>query len=108
MRKPLFLTLVLLTLLLIAAGVVLALQQQQAPADVAASLSADTAGVSRITVAELERELQAPNPPLVWDIRTTTDFATGHIPSSRVMTFDGIPDAAAGLDKQQSIVTLCA
>jgi rhodanese-related sulfurtransferase len=56
----------------------------------------------------LRGQLATSGPPLVWDFRPTSTFAEGHIPGSRVLTLDGIPAAAANLDRGQAIVTVCA
>jgi rhodanese-related sulfurtransferase len=61
-----------------------------------------------VTVEELRGQLASSSPPLVWDFRPTSTFAEGHIPGSRVLTLDTIPEAAANLDRQVPIVTVCA
>lgn len=108
MRRPFLLILAVLTLLLLAAGVVLSLRQQAAPLAEATPSPADLAAVQRITIEELLGQLESATPPLVWDVRPSASFAEGHIPGSRVLTLDAIPDAAAHVDKRQAIVTVCA
>ncbi len=108
MRRPFLLTLVLLTLLLLAAGIVFVVQQQALPPAVSTPDSSAIASVPRVSVEALRGRLDAATPPLVWDFRPPATFAEGHIPGSRVLTLDAIPDAAAGLDRQLPIVTVCA
>lgn len=108
MRRPLMLILVLLTLALLVAGVVLVLQQRAQPPAVAAVTPGDIARVPRVTVEALSGQLATSSPPLIWDIRPTSAFAEGHIPGSRALTLDVVPDAAANVDRRQAIVTVCA
>jgi hypothetical protein len=107
MRRVFLLMLMLLSLLLVIVGVFLVLQQPlDPPAAALPSPSAD--GVRRTTVDELQAQLAASNPPLVWEFRSPESYANAHIPGSRLVTMEGIPDAAAATDKRQAIVTLCA
>jgi hypothetical protein len=108
MRKGFLLVLVLLTLLLVAAGVVFLRQRQTQSVAVPTVSPQAVAAVPRVTVDALQGQLAASSPPLVWDFRPTSTFAEGHIRGSRVLTLDAIPDAAAGLDKTLPIVTVCA
>ncbi len=111
MRRSFLLILIVLTLLLLAAGVVLAVQRQafsHVTASTGTEESAETAAVRRVTVQQLRGQLAMPNPPLVWDFRPVSTFAEGHIPGSHVLTLDTIPDAAANLDRRLPIVTVCA
>jgi len=108
MRRWFVLALVLLTLLLVAAGVVFFRQQRTQQARIPADSPQALGAVPRVTIEALRGQLNTSTPPLVWDIRTTSSFAEGHIPGSRVLTLEGIPDAAAGLDKALPIVTVCA
>ena len=108
MRQWFMLALVLLTLLLVAAGTLLVLQSQAQPPATASVSPAELAAVRRVPVEELHGQLAASNPPLVWDFRPESTFAEGHIPGARVLTLDMIPDAAAGLEKGVPIVTVCA
>lgn len=107
MRRPL-LILVLLTVVLLGAGAVLLLQQRAQPPAVDAEIPGDTAGVARVSVQALREQLATSNPPLVWDIRSTSSFGGGHIPGSRALTLAEVPDAAANLDRRQPVVTVCA
>jgi hypothetical protein len=108
MRRPVLIALVAITLLLVAFGVVLVLQQQgQAPV-AANEASPSTEDVPRVSAEALRGQLATSNPPLVWDFRPASTFAEGHIPGSHVLTLDAIPDAAANLDRRKAIVTVCA
>jgi hypothetical protein len=94
-----------LTVLLIAAGVFLLLLNRDLPRQVQVTTESE---VPRISVSELQGQLQTSSPPLVWDIRPVEIFAGGHIAGSRPLNLSDVPDAAANLDKRQAIVTLCA
>lgn len=107
MRRSALLLLVLLSLALVALGVVLMLQERAEPT-VATAPAGSTDAVLRVSVETLHGQLAAANPPLVWEFRSASSFAARHIPGSRVMSFGELPDAAANLDKRQAIVTLCA
>ncbi|GEM_PF-2139442 len=66
------------------------------------------AEVRRISATELHARLQGPNPPLVWEIRSLEAFLGGHVPGSRQVQFADIPMLAQRLDRNTSIVLLCA
>jgi 3-mercaptopyruvate sulfurtransferase SseA len=100
--------LVLLTVTLVAAGVVFVVQQRAAPQPLATAIPGSTEDIPRIAVDTLRGQLATSSPPLVWDMRPAAAFAEGHIPGSRPMTFDALPDATASLDRRHAIVTLCA
>ena len=108
MRRPFLLTLVLVTFLLLAAGVVLLFQSRNVPVQPVTPDPAALAAVPRVDLSALADQLQTSTPPLVWDFRPAASFAEGHIPGSRVLTLDAIPDAAANIDKRQHVVTVCA
>lgn len=102
------LIMILLTLLLAVAAGVLAFQRASQPSAAPAPDAAALNAVPRVTVEQLRNNLASSSPPLVLDLRPAPDFATGHIAGSRVLTLDGIPAAAANLDKGRAIVTVCA
>ena len=66
------------------------------------------ADVRRISVGDLHATLQGPNPSLVWDLRAAEAYAQQHIPGARLVQISEIPTLAQGLDRKQTIVTLCA
>ena len=110
MRKTLFLVLAGLSLVLVALGVGLLLQGNntgRTPASARATPSS-AAEVARISVQELHVQLQRPNPPLVWELRIAEAYERLHIPGSQRVDMEHIPSLAAGLDRQQPIVILCA
>jgi 3-mercaptopyruvate sulfurtransferase SseA len=66
------------------------------------------ADVRRISVSDLHANLQGPNPPLLWDLRSAESYAQQHIPGARLVQISEIPMLAQGMDRKQAIVTLCA
>ncbi len=108
MRRGMLAILVFLTVALVAAGVVFVVQQRAGLPPTATAIPGSTEDVPRVTVDALRGQLATSRPPLVWDMRPVASFAEGHIPGSRPMTFDALPDATANLDRRQAIVTLCA
>ena len=108
MRRGLFVVLVILTLALIVGAFVVTFQRQGELSVQATATPASTALIPRITVEALRAELASSTPPLVWDFRPVSTFAEGHIPGSRALTLEVIPDAAANVEKGVAIVTVCA
>jgi hypothetical protein len=107
MRKSLFLVLLVLSVALVASG--LLLLTQDAPPQLPTSVSTPLSGgeVARISVQELNEQLQSRNPPIVWEFVSAGQYASGHLPGARLMTFDELPEVAQGLQKSQPLVTLC-
>lgn len=107
MRRAVLMLLMLLSILLVIAGVIWLLQRPAEPTIAAVTPSAADR-VRRITVEELRSQLAASNAPLVWEFRSPETYAQGHVLGSRLMTLDEISDAAANLDQRQAIVALCS
>lgn len=63
--------------------------------------------VARIAPVELQRRLNGPNPPLVWELRTPDRYAAGHIAGSRLVQLHEVAALAQDLDRRQAIVTSC-
>lgn len=105
MRKPLLLLLVALSVLLIAVGAVMLADGARREET---ARQASEAEVMRISVEELHARLQGTMPPLVWELRTPQSYAQQHVPGSRLVTLEEIDALAAGLDRKQAIVVLCA
>jgi rhodanese-related sulfurtransferase len=51
-----------------------------------------TATQPRIQAAELARQLQGPDAPLVFDVRTPAEFAKGHLPGARNVPLQQLED----------------
>ena len=105
--------LVIASLVAIAIGVLQLAPATGAPAtggsqQAAPSPTPSIAEVGRISVGDLYAQLQGPNPPLVWDLRSAESYAQQHIPGARLVQISEIPTSAQGLDRKQAIVTLCA
>lgn len=108
MRKSFLLLLIVLSILLVGAGLILLLQDKPLQPPAALTTPSPSGEVARISVQDLHARLQGPNPPLVWEFRTAESFAQQHVPGSRLLSLDTLSVAAEGLDRTQAIVTLCA
>jgi len=115
LQKPLLWVLVAASVLLIVAGILLISQSAPpaaanppVPPTTQSFLTLGGDGVARISVQDLHTQLAAANPPVVWEFRAASSYEAAHLPGSRLMTLEEIPAVAQGLDKAQSIVTLCA
>ncbi|HLI75742.1 MAG TPA: rhodanese-like domain-containing protein [Acidobacteriaceae bacterium] len=61
-----------------------------------------------ITPEAFAQQRQAPNPPLLLDVREKWEYDTAHLPDSLLMPLGDIPSRAfAELDPDQPIVVLC-
>ena len=107
MRKSVLLLLIALSVVLVGMGVILIIQDTPPEPPVALTTPLPGGEVARISVQDLNRELQGVNPPLVWEFVSAEQYANGHIPGARLMTFEQMSATAQGLDKSQAIVTLC-
>lgn len=106
MRRYIPYVLVALSVVVIAVGVVL-MTQQNTPAAVSPT-PGSTSEAPRITVQELQQQLQGGNPPQVWDVRGTEAYSAGHLPGSKQVDLVNVEAAAAGIDRNQPIITLCS
>lgn len=101
-------TLVIVSVALIAFGV---FQLAAGPSTAPQAQSGPTpsiAEVKRISPQEINTRLRGANPPQVWEIRSAESYALQHIPGSRLVQMVDIPALAQGLDRKQTIITLCA
>ena len=64
-------------------------------------------GVKRILPEELQRRLDGPNPPLVWELRSPDRYEKEHIPGSKLVKLPEVTALAEGLDRSQAIITNC-
>lgn len=106
MRRYLPLAAAALGLLIILLGVALLTRDQPTEASIATPAAND--GVARISVQELQSRLQSPNPPQVWDVRGVEAYTEQHIPGAVQVDLGNVQGAAAGVDPNQPVVTLCA
>ena len=60
-----------------------------------------------VSAAQLEAMLAAPQPPLVLDVRTTGEFATGHIPGSLNIPVNELPTRLGELQPARATVCVC-
>jgi hypothetical protein len=109
-----------LSVLIIAVGIVMLMRPDTTPATsaqppaaaptalAASSAPASESEVARVSVEELQQQLDSDNPPLVWDVRGAESYSQQHIPGSRQVDLGDVEATAAGLDRNQPIVTLCA
>lgn len=66
------------------------------------------AGAVRISAADLHRLLEAPNPPLVLDVRGRSAYREDQrIPGDVHLTPDSVPEWAASQSKERSVVAYC-
>lgn len=110
MRRAALWVLIAASVLLVVAGIWL-LSRSGPPAAVNTPtpiVATSSSEAPRISVQELNAQLQAEHPPLVWEFRSASSYAEAHVPGSRLLTLDEIEAAAQGLDRAQPIVTLCA
>ena len=113
-RKLLLGALLVVSLTLIGIGVFQLLQdwQDTRPAVVMvedrSELAGDQDDFPRMSVEALHAQLQGENPPLVWELRVPERYAQAHLPGSVLVLESEVEAAAEGLDRSQSIVTLCA
>lgn len=61
----------------------------------------------RLTPETLARELAAPEPPLVVDVRTDGEWASGHIDGARHLELDHLEARLAELPEQRELVVVC-
>ena len=62
----------------------------------------------RVTPAELARWLEAPQAPLVIDVRRADEYAKGHIPGSRNIPLQVLGRTLADLPRDRELVVHCA
>lgn len=61
----------------------------------------------RVTRAELAQRLAAPNPPLVLDVRTKTEWAAGHIDGALHVVLDELTRNLERVPKGRELVVVC-
>lgn len=115
LQKSLLWLVVAASVLLIVAGVLLISQSAPpaaanvpVPPTTQSFLTIGGDGVARIGVQELHAQLAGANPPVVWEFRSASSYEASHLPGSRLVALEEIAAAAEGLDKDLTIVTLCA
>ena len=65
--------------------------------------------VRQVSVAELERRLEGPRPPVLLDVREPAEYEVSHLPGARLAT--DLPralDALRGVERDQPIVVYCS
>jgi len=81
------------------------------PAEKAGSRSEKTGPppVETMTAQELQAQLAAAVPPLVLDVRTPAEFASGHVPGARNIPFDEVPGRLDELEgfREGTVVLYC-
>lgn len=107
MRKSFLLVLIVLSVALVSVGVLLLLQDAPPEMPMAVTTTLPGGEVTRIGVQELSEQLQGNAPPVVWEFVSGEQFASGHLPGAKLLTFDALPAEAEKLAKTQPIVTLC-
>ena len=60
-----------------------------------------------VSVADLSRQLQTGNAPIVVDVRSAEEFATGHIPGALNIPFQEIGEHTAHLDSPTGVALYC-
>lgn len=69
--------------------------------------TADTSAAPTLSVADLARQMQTSNAPLVVDVRSAEEFATGHIPGARNIPFQEIGGRMDELDSPTGVALYC-
>ncbi len=64
--------------------------------------------VQDISGSELETLLDGPNAPVVVDVRSSTDFESGHIPGSVNIPLSELPERLHEVNDERAIVCVCA
>jgi|LSQX01.2.fsa_nt_gb rhodanese-related sulfurtransferase len=67
----------------------------------------EQATLTDVSAAQLEVMLASPQPPLVLDVRTTGEFATGHIPGSLNIPVSELPSRLGELQPSRPTVCVC-
>ncbi len=66
-------------------------------------------GVRQISTTRLAEWLAEPAPPLLWDVRTTAEYAVSHLPSADLVAGDAIAACRSrGLSPETPIVVYCS
>ena len=60
-----------------------------------------------ISPSELETLLEADEPPVIVDIRSPLDFRREHIPGSRNVPFEALPQEIEQFREEDHVVTVC-
>ena len=73
------------------------------------AVPASPAAETPLAPADLARQLQQSDPPLVLDVRTPAEFADGHVPGALLIPHDQIEQRLAELDgaRDREIVLYC-
>ncbi len=66
-------------------------------------------GISRISQAELMIQMQAEQPPLILDVRTKSEYNTGHIPGAININFKELKKRIHEIDdwKKSTVIVYC-
>lgn len=81
-----------------------------APSAPVASKKAEVATPRQINAAGLRADLDAKKVPLLIDVRTAKEFATGHVPGAKSVPIDELADRTAELTayKAGAVYVICA
>jgi rhodanese-related sulfurtransferase len=60
-----------------------------------------------VTAAQLKAELASPNPPLVLDVRTAREYASGHLEGAIHLPVDDLRKRQASLPRDRRIIAHC-
>ena len=71
--------------------------------------NAEIAAISTISQAELISQIQAKQPPLILDVRTTSEYDAGHIPGAININFKELKKRINEIDdwKKSTVVVYC-
>ncbi len=71
--------------------------------------SRPSAGVSDVSQGQVVEMIEKGSPPLILDVRTPEEYASGHVPHAINIPYDQIPSRLAelGAERDQEIIVYC-
>ncbi|SNR51356.1 MULTISPECIES: molybdopterin-synthase adenylyltransferase MoeB [Hymenobacter] len=64
-------------------------------------------GVTSISVAELQQQLESDFPPFLLDVREAHEYAAGHLPGATLLPLSNLDKGVAAVPKQHPVVVYC-
>jgi hypothetical protein len=89
-------------------NVVRQIRQLWKPSSQPPAVESGYSNVPRISLEELKEKLDAGTDLVIVDVRSTEDFAQGHIPGAVSIPWEEIKDRYTELPRDKEIITYCA